>query len=341
MTTLVMETGSRYDLIFDFSQFSAGSRIIMANRGGNNPFNGAIPNEVVPPQSAPADRYIYTDRIMAFDVLNTADPVGADDVNFTKFDADMNNLPRTDAVNRTRKVGLFEGRDQNGRLQPLLGTAEPATFFNDSAIKWPNDCFLSLPEFDGPYCRAGLAGRQMEGTMGWHSRTTENPALNDVEVWEIWNVSPDAHPIHLHSVHFELLGRHDIIYDSNANDTIRTTINGTATATDGICLTPQVVVEHTHDLGEGWRIVFPANQTDCNGVNGTCYNATAIIEKPEAYVEGATRMDSVTALPNQVTRIKAKFDRPGRYVWHCHILSHEDHEMMRVLQVGPFVDDRF
>jgi FtsP/CotA-like multicopper oxidase with cupredoxin domain len=42
----------------------------------------------------------------------------------------------------------------------------------------------------------------------------------------------------------------------------------------------------------------------------------------------------VTALPGQVKRIKATFDKPGRYVWHCHIPSHEDHEMMCVLQVG-------
>jgi len=41
-------------------------------------------------------------------------------------------------------------------------------------------------------------------------------------------------------------------------------------------------------------------------------------------------IDSVTG---QVTRIAAKFTREGEYVWHCHILSHEDHEMMRPYQV--------
>lgn len=39
-------------------------------------------------------------------------------------------------------------------------------------------------------------------------------------------------------------------------------------------------------------------------------------------------------LPGEVTRIAATFDRAGEYVWHCHILSHEDHEMMRRLVVS-------
>jgi FtsP/CotA-like multicopper oxidase with cupredoxin domain len=57
------------------------------------------------------------------------------------------------------------------------------------------------------------------------------------------------------------------------------------------------------------------------------------LEPADGYVENAPK-DVVTALPEQVTRIRARFDRSGRYVWHCHILSHEDHEMMRVLRVG-------
>ena len=39
--------------------------------------------------------------------------------------------------------------------------------------------------------------------------------------------------------------------------------------------------------------------------------------------------DTVIALPGQVTRIKATFDIAGLYVWHCHIVEHEDNEMMR------------
>ena len=40
--------------------------------------------------------------------------------------------------------------------------------------------------------------------------------------------------------------------------------------------------------------------------------------------------DTVQAHPGMITRIIAKFEGyPGRYLWHCHILEHEDNEMMR------------
>ena len=39
-------------------------------------------------------------------------------------------------------------------------------------------------------------------------------------------------------------------------------------------------------------------------------------------------------MPGEVTRIIAKFDSfTGKYPYHCHILEHEDHEMMRQFQV--------
>jgi FtsP/CotA-like multicopper oxidase with cupredoxin domain len=45
--------------------------------------------------------------------------------------------------------------------------------------------------------------------------------------------------------------------------------------------------------------------------------------------------DTVIAYPGEITRVKALFDIPGLYVWHCHIIEHEDHEMMRPYVVSP------
>ena len=39
--------------------------------------------------------------------------------------------------------------------------------------------------------------------------------------------------------------------------------------------------------------------------------------------------DTVVAYPGEITRVKAHFDRAGLYVWHCHLVDHEDNEMMR------------
>ncbi len=45
--------------------------------------------------------------------------------------------------------------------------------------------------------------------------------------------------------------------------------------------------------------------------------------------------DTVIAYPGEITRVKALFDVAGLYVWHCHIVEHEDNEMMRPYFVGP------
>jgi FtsP/CotA-like multicopper oxidase with cupredoxin domain len=52
---------------------------------------------------------------------------------------------------------------------------------------------------------------------------------------------------------------------------------------------------------------------------------------PEAWETGFK--DTVIAYPGEVTRVQATFDLAGRYVWHCHILEHEDNEMMRPYDV--------
>jgi bilirubin oxidase len=54
---------------------------------------------------------------------------------------------------------------------------------------------------------------------------------------------------------------------------------------------------------------------------------------PESWELG--RKDTVIAYPGEITRVKALFDRPGLFVWHCHIVEHEDNEMMRPYRIGP------
>jgi FtsP/CotA-like multicopper oxidase with cupredoxin domain len=316
MQTLLSEPGSRYDIIVDFKNVTPGNRVIMKNIGGDEPFGGDIPGPQI---------FDETDKIMAFDVVlpfNAAvSDVNPNGINFGP------NVPATPT--RLRKVALFEGKDEFGRLQPLLGTAEPATDYQWNMINWP------APPVTNVYSDVGLVG-PMEGSIAWHSPTTENPALGTTEEWEIWNVTGDAHPVHLHLVHFEILGREEIVWDSNTigpndpsgEDEDRVIPNALfATPNDdGTYLETQPTVQHNSKAGKpetygmGFKIVNPTKFGN--------------VAKPAEYFEDAPK-DMVTALPAQVTRIKATFDKPGRYVWHCHILSHEDHEMMRVLHVGP------
>jgi len=271
--TLVFEPGSRYDVVFDFNGLE-GLRIIMENIGGDAPFGGDF-GDALAPEDFFLDR--QTDRIMAFDVTKPFNNWIPDTFNPAAISHYAGN-PNT--VTRVRKVALFEGKDEFGRLQPLLGTAEPGTDYLGNPV-------------------VGMDGvTQLNGAIAWHEATTENPAPNATEIWEIYNATGDAHPVHLHLVNFEVLDRQEFTAD----------------------VIQQPVLQHNGTQGIGFRLEN--------------IQIGAAVSPGTAYVENAPK-DMVTALPNQVTRIKATFDRAGRYVWHCHILSHEDHEMMRVLHIGP------
>jgi FtsP/CotA-like multicopper oxidase with cupredoxin domain len=61
--------------------------------------------------------------------------------------------------------------------------------------------------------------------------------------------------------------------------------------------------------------------------------AGAPARPPESWETGLK--DTVIAYPGEITRVRALFDLPGLYVWHCHIVEHEDNEMMRPYSIGP------
>ena len=126
---------------------------------------------------------------------------------------------------------------------------------------------------------------------------TTKPRSGDTEDWLLVNTTADTHPIHLHLVTFEVIDRRP--FDVAAYDPVTQEITYTGPA-------------------------VPARPNE----NG--------------------RKDTVQAPPGQVTRIRARFELPDegaiqlppgvsnpQYVWHCHILEHEENDMMRAFEVTP------
>ena len=122
-------------------------------------------------------------------------------------------------------------------------------------------------------------------------------------------------------MHFEVVKRYTIKFDTQAVNRIC----GERGAVNGVCLQPKETTQHDGTKGIGYKALLPSNYKLEDGAN--------VVTGTEYVTERGQYKDTVTALPGQVTRIRAKFDKRGRFVWHCHFLSHEDHEMMRVFQV--------
>jgi spore coat protein A len=157
---------------------------------------------------------------------------------------------------------------------------------------------------------ASKSGSQMMLLDGqeWSAPVSETPELGSTEDWVIVNPLMEAHPIHLHLVQFQIVSRQTFDIASYLNQW--TSLNGEP----------------------------PFNHTTQN------------VQSLDPYLRGVKRdaspneqgwKDTVVVNTGEVVTIRARWTQqngnpypfdattgPG-YVWHCHMLEHEDNEMMR------------
>jgi spore coat protein A len=124
--------------------------------------------------------------------------------------------------------------------------------------------------------------------------STETPAAGSTEVWQIMNLTADVHPIHFHLVNVQLIQRQKF-----GGDPSNWSYTGAPTPPD-----PNEI---------GWKETVRMNPGEI----------TTVIMKFD-----------LPQLPTAAMR-NANSPRTGgkEYVWHCHILEHEEHDMMRPLIV--------
>jgi bilirubin oxidase len=229
---LLVAPAERADVIVDFTRLPAGTEVYLINEAPDEPFGGGTPG-VDFEFSDPQT----TGQVMRFSVISRI----GNDTSTPPSQLTLPAPPSVRAATTTRQVSLNE-----------MGSAV-------------------LPDV-GPM--AGMLGAlNPDGTanmLGWGDPITENPVRDAAEIWEIYNFTEDAHPIHLHEVQFSIVNRQAI---------------------DGGAARP-----------------------------------------PESWEAGLK--DTLIAYPGEITRVRALFDIAGLYVWHCHILEHEDNEMMRRLRIG-------
>jgi len=142
-------------------------------------------------------------------------------------------------------------------------------------------------EYGRPLYALGTSNEQMGYELT--DPVTETPTLGDTEIWSLANFTGMSHPMHLHLVHFQVLGRQSAADYDPAED-----------------------------------------EVDPDALDG-----------PESYELGWN--DVVSVDPGDVVHVIAHFgkfeglfsDQTGDYMWHCHMIEHEDHDMMRPFKVLP------
>jgi spore coat protein A len=130
----------------------------------------------------------------------------------------------------------------------------------------------------------------------FEDRTNFFPVLHQREIWRLINLTGDTHPIHVHVESFQVLDRWPAAVQIPDGG-----ITDTGTS---------ATVRIGQDVGDGIPHVLDANELGLK--------------------------DTVRVNAHEVVDIAVRFDTfAGRYMYHCHILEHEDRDMMRPFVVMP------
>jgi spore coat protein A, manganese oxidase len=173
-------------------------------------------------------------------------------------------VPYNGTINRM--LTLNEDFDEFGRLIQTIGTFTSKSLDNQG-----------LPTRGLPYL----------------ANVTENPTAGATEVWQIFNLTGDTHPIHFHLVNVQVIQR-------QAFRGVPGKLHFTAPPTPP-------------DPNEiGWKETVRMNPGE----------ATTVIMQ-----------FNLPKLPATMGDPKSPRTGGHEYVWHCHILEHEEHDMMRPLVV--------
>jgi len=260
---LLMGPAERADVIVDLTAVPPGTSLYLINEGPDEPFGGGVPGT----DFSAADP-ATTGQVMRFDVV----PIVGTDPSADPASLTLPARTALPAAIRTRKLSLNEEESANIRVitddqgNVILACDDP-----EAESFGPTEALLgTVDDTNNPV------------PLKWGASISEAPVVGDTEIWELYNFTADAHPIHVHLVQFEIVDRQALATDG-----------------EGVALAPAQLVGDP----------IP----------------------PESWETGTK--DTVIAYPGQVTRIKAKFDLAGLFVWHCHILEHEDNEMMRPYRV--------
>jgi FtsP/CotA-like multicopper oxidase with cupredoxin domain len=275
--TLLLSPGERADIIVDFRGFE-GSSIILYN-DAPAPFpSGDIRNDYYP--GAP--------NLSCIGGAATPRPgEGPDTRTVMRFDVDRSGAIREPDFNATLS-GL------SARLPRVYAATLPGT----PATRVPP----KVKTLDENFDEHGRLLQQLGSpdVSGYLSTPVDVVSQGETQVWQIYNLTGDTHPMHLHLVNVQIVRREAWRADSDGNPLLP--------------LRPVPGSARPPDPNEaGWKETFRANPGE----------VTTII----------TTFDMPPGAPPS-PRLQASYGiRGAEYVWHCHILEHEEHDMMHALVV--------